>query len=556
MMRGHKAWLRARADAAGRAAAWAGVEMLISVVLVATAAVVVRATVADEFQSATVRQQYEQFPYPPIRHRPTGAGSDVGPFLAAMAPTVLQSPSHLAEVGHYLFRGRRDWCLPGLRILVAGGGTGEKTRQLVRQLEDAGATGYNLVHLDLSEASVAAARARLATMWPRALAAGRVRFVVGSLLNSTLELGGPFDYIDCLGVLHTLHKPEAGLRALAERLAPGGGIGAMVYAKLGRTGIGHMQRMMQLLLAGAGGDQLPGKSNFAAGIPLARRLLSRLPATNWLKMDAWRWGRLLQSLNNTGASGFVDLFLPAHDVPMTVPDVYAMVDRVPCLRLVTFAHPAVYEPETYVHDPKVRKRLATLGSRRLREEFAELIAGNIYHHFFYMTASPMPTVVDPADDRNWGLVPVPIKFDGVQLGKAVAGSRTRWIPWKSRNLQVAFLLPEQADRMLKLIDGKRTVEGIYKKLSVEDSPPFASRTEFRKAWAALFGVMNGQGKLFLSASAATFPREVGGSEEAVASAVRQALYPGLPKNAYSFFRCNGTEPSPSESSLDNIDIEL
>ena len=93
-----------------------------------------------------VRAQYEVFPYPPSEIRGTP--------LDHVAPVVLQSPSHLLEVNHYIFSGEQDWCSP-IRVLVAGGGTGVKTLQLVRQLESMKAPSYEVVHLDLSNSSIA-----------------------------------------------------------------------------------------------------------------------------------------------------------------------------------------------------------------------------------------------------------------------------------------------------------------------------------------------------------------------------------------------------------------
>ena len=67
---------------------------------------------------------------------------------------------------------------------------------------------------------------------------------------------GPFDYIDCCGVLHHLPDPAAGVEALLSVLAPGGGMGLMVYAPYGRTGIYMLQEGLRLLAPRRG----PGRS--------------------------------------------------------------------------------------------------------------------------------------------------------------------------------------------------------------------------------------------------------------------------------------------------------
>ena len=70
---------------------------------------------------------------------------------------------------------------------------------------------------------------------------------------------GPFDYIDCCGVLHHLPDPLAGLRSLVSVLAPGGGLGLMVYAPHGRTGVYMLQDALRLLAPAEGAAGGPGR---------------------------------------------------------------------------------------------------------------------------------------------------------------------------------------------------------------------------------------------------------------------------------------------------------
>ena len=80
----------------------------------------------------------------------------------------------------------------------------------------------------------------------------RVRLVRGSLLDlSSLELGR-FDYVNCVGVTHHLPDPAAALRGLAKHaLAPGGGLGLMVYGTLGRGGVYETQALRLLHAKGS-----------------------------------------------------------------------------------------------------------------------------------------------------------------------------------------------------------------------------------------------------------------------------------------------------------------
>ncbi|MEL6197117.1 MAG: class I SAM-dependent methyltransferase, partial [Pseudomonadota bacterium] len=179
-----------------------------------------------------VSAQYEVFPYP---------ARDPGEEAARL---IEGSPSHPVEIDHFLFAGKRDWSLP-FRALVAGGGTGDGLVMLAQRLADIGCPA-EITYLDRSAAARAVAEARIAA---RGLSA---RFVTADLREApqlaTAE--GPFDYIDCCGVLHHLDDPDSGFQALAEAVSPQGGLGLMVYAPHGRTGVYAMQAAFGTLLAG------------------------------------------------------------------------------------------------------------------------------------------------------------------------------------------------------------------------------------------------------------------------------------------------------------------
>ena len=130
-----------------------------------------------------VRAQYEAYPYP--ERNPEDERKRL----------VTGSPSHVLEIDHFIYGGERDWSRP-LRVLVAGGGTGDALIQVAQQMADAGRAA-EITYLDLSTAArrVAEARARV-----RGLKG--IRFVTGSLMEAA-DLG-EFDYIDCCSALHHL----------------------------------------------------------------------------------------------------------------------------------------------------------------------------------------------------------------------------------------------------------------------------------------------------------------------------------------------------------------
>lgn len=173
-----------------------------------------------------VKNQYEALPYP---HRDP---QDEYKLLR------MPASANLFRANHVCFGGRKNLFAPDVRVLDAGGGTGDAAIFMAEQLRGTGAT---VVHLDMSEASQAIAkeRARL-----RGLA---VEFVHASLLDiPTLGLE-PFDYIVCSGVLHHLSDPAAGLAALRSVMKPEAGLFVMLYATYGRAAVYQMQKLLRMI---------------------------------------------------------------------------------------------------------------------------------------------------------------------------------------------------------------------------------------------------------------------------------------------------------------------
>ncbi len=290
-----------------------------------------------------VRAQYEAYPYP---------ARDPAEEAARL---ITGSPSHPVEIDHFLFQGRRDWSKP-FRALVAGGGTGDGLVMLAQKLADIGCPA-EITYLDMSEASRAIAEARIAA---RGLL---VRFVTGDLL--TAGEYGPFDYVDCCGVLHHLEDPDAGFAALAGALAPEGGLGCMVYAPLGRSGVYPLQAAFGALLAG----EAPG-----AKVGLAAAALERLP-----EVHPFRRNPVLGD-HRASDAGLYDLLLHARDRAYAVDDLVAALER-SGLALVSMLEPARYDPMRYLPDDFAGRVEALDPAARMT--VAEQLAGNIKTHICY-----------------------------------------------------------------------------------------------------------------------------------------------------------------------------
>ena len=211
----------------------------------------------DRAGDSLLRTQYEALPYPERDPRDEARRLLTG------------SPGHLLELNHFVFAGGRDFSRP-FRVLVAGGGTGDAAIMLAQHLTDAGCPA-EILYIDLSDASMAIAQARAKVRKLKNLTFRRL-----SLLDLPGSGLGPFDYIDCCGVLHHLEDPLRGLKALESVLADDGGMGLMLYGELGRTGVYPFQEMMRMVSP----DAPP-----ADRLAVAERLLKQLPPSNWLRRN-------------------------------------------------------------------------------------------------------------------------------------------------------------------------------------------------------------------------------------------------------------------------------
>jgi SAM-dependent methyltransferase len=396
-----------------------------------------------------VRDQYEAYPYP--QRDPADENKRL----------IVGSPSDVREIDHYLFAGRRDWAKP-FKALIAGGGTGDALVMMAQQLANRGAPA-ELHYLDLSRAAASIARARIEARGLSHLA----RFHGGSLLDAGNIAPGPYDYIDCNGVLHHLEDPAAGLRALAGLLKPGGGIGLMVYGELGRTGVYDAQAMLRTLCANR-----PDAERLAT----ARALLRVLPATNRLRRNPLVGDHLAG-----GDAGLYDLLLHSRDRAYRVGELAALVEGAG-LGIVSLIEAARYEPSTYLDDAALLERLAPLSAIE-RAAFAELLAGNLKTHVCYAApaARAAGCMAQPDDPRA---VPYGRDVDFPALARGLAGGA----PTASFDgLAIKLKLPPLAPAILALVDGKNSLGAIQAALSPKPSwDRFLA--EFRQVYAAFNGV--------------------------------------------------------------------
>ena len=402
-------------------------------------------------------EQYETYPYPARDPRDEAKRLIVG------------SPSHLREIDYWVFGAARAASVP-LRALIAGGGTGDGTIMLAQQMARLGRPGQ-VTWLDRSTAALATARGRAEV---RGLS--NIVWHAGSLLDLPRSGIGPFDYIDCCGVLHHLPDPAEGLRALLSVLAPGGGIGLMVYAPHGRTGVYMMQDVMRRL---APPWQPPQQR-----LDVARRVMKHLPDTQWLKHN-----RFFDDHVNGGDAGLYDLLLNPRDRSFTVPQLDELLNGAG-LRVTCWVEPIRYDPAPLLPDAKLRARLEGMDPAE-RAALAESLAGNMAMHILYCVRADDP-VLQP-DPCAEGAVPVFREMDGETLVRGLRPDGVLVVSFDGLRIPVA--LPPLASAILPLIDGQRSVGEIGGILAGRGTKPEA----FEKAWRQTFSALERVNRVLLAA---------------------------------------------------------
>ncbi len=405
---------------------------------------------------ARLAAQYEAFPYP--RRDPRDEAKRL----------ILGSPGHLREIDYWVHGARRPASRP-LHALIAGGGTGDATIMLAQQMATAGRAG-SVTWLDRSASAEAVARARAEQ---RGL--GGIVWERRSLLDLPGSGLGPFDYIDCCGVLHHLPDPKAGLLALLSVLAPGGGLGLMVYAPHGRTGVYMLQEALRMLA--------PAEEPPAARLDIARRVMRHLPETAWLRRNSYFDDHI-----EGGDAGLYDLLLNPRDVSFTVAALHALLAEAG-LRVTCWLEPVRYDPDTWLADPRLRARTATLDPVA-RAGLAEALTGNISAHRVYcVRASDEAAPADPLQDDA---VPVARQMPAEELARNIRPDGM--LPFLIDGLGVPVPLPPQAAAILRLVDGRRTVKAIRETLAGRGIAAHA----FDRAWAATFGPLERTNALLLA----------------------------------------------------------
>ena len=392
-----------------------------------------------------VAAQYEAYPYP--ERNPADEGKRL----------ITGSPSHPLEIDHHVFGGKRDWRKP-LRALVAGGGTGDALIQLAQILTTA-KRPYEITYVDLSRASrkIAEERAKVRGLQ-------NITFKTASLLDAPDM--GPFDYIDCCGVLHHLPDPQAGFDALAQALAPDGGVGFMVYAPYGRSGVYPLQEAFGALFEG-----LSPKDR----LKHAKAVFNNLPKSH----PFLRNQHVLD--HRQGDAGFYDLLLHSQDRPFDVATLLEALDQAG-LQLSSFTQPAMYDPTDLLGEgvkaPDDPAQLMAI---------AEKLRGTIKTHVGYAVLKASKTVNISGNDP--ALIPH-LKAGAPQAVAREIASKGR-LRLTVGAEKLVLDIPKAAAPLISHVDGRRSLAEIGRIAGMDG---FA----FNATWGAVHRALTGQGLLLYS----------------------------------------------------------
>ena len=303
-----------------------------------------------------------------------------------------------------------------IRILDAGCGTGVGTEYLVHLNPEASVIG-----IDISPEALKVAQERC----QRSGGADRVTFQEMNVEQAhTLE--GQFEMINCVGVLHHLPDPVAGIKALASKLAPGGIMHIFVYGELGRWEVRLMQNAIALLQP----------NDYQEGVNIGRKLFEILPENNRIvKREKERW-----ALDNQRDACFADMYVHPQEIDYNINTLFDLIKE-SWLDFVGFSNPQFWQLERLLgDDPKILERAKQL-SEREQYRLIESLDPEVTHYEFFLSKPPL-IHCDWSDDSEF-LSAIPERHPCME-------------GWESRNLFNAdyelVSLSEEEFNLLKAIN--------------------------------------------------------------------------------------------------------
>ncbi|NEQ39848.1 MAG: class I SAM-dependent methyltransferase [Okeania sp. SIO3I5] len=262
-----------------------------------------------------------------------------------------------------------------IRILDAGCGTGSSTDYLVHLNSQASVVG-----IDLSSGALQVAKERC-----NRSGASRVEFHHLSIYDVG-KLGGEFDFINCVGVLHHLPDPIRGIQNLTLKLAPGGIMHIFVYAELGRWEISLMQQVIAIL-------QGNERGNYEDGVKIGRQVFASLPENNRLvKYEKERW-----AFENQRDECFADMYVHPQEIDYNIDTLFELIEA-SGLEFLGFSNWQYWDIKRLLgKSPELIDRVIDLNDQE-RYRLIELLDPQISHYEFFLGRPPLQKV-DWSNDR-------------------------------------------------------------------------------------------------------------------------------------------------------------
>lgn len=386
-----------------------------------------------------VRDFYTNHPYPPPVENLDRARDE------------WRDPLRQRAEFHLLFPGQPF--RPDLDILVAGCGTWQAAKYAVCRPE-ARLTGIDVSPTSIEHTEKLKRQYNLANLDLQQLPLERVG-----------ELTQRFDLVVCTGVLHHLADPDAGLRALASVLKPGGVIYLMVYAPYGRAGIYMLQDYCRRLGVGTSEEELTALIATLEALPREHPLVALLRGSR----DA------------RNPDALADALLNPRDRAYSVPQLFDLTER-NGLRHGRWYWQAPYRPECgAIAKTPHASRLMALPARE-RYAAMELWRGTMTAHstIIHRSDDTALPAIGFDDERCLRYVPVPLPWTRLVQEHLPPGAAGALLNRSHPFHDLVLIIDGGEHRLFQAIDGRRTIAEIATHAGITD--PRRASAFFERLW--------------------------------------------------------------------------
>jgi SAM-dependent methyltransferase len=239
-------------------------------------------TISDNV-SKKVRDQYEENPYPRWRYINKNIASN---FLLKLNNDI--KPNKVEFNNNFL----------NPTVLIAGCGTG---KQLVEAISY---NNSNVVGVDLSLTSLAYAIRKIDEIGYK-----NIEFLQGDILHLK-DLKRKFDVIECVGVLHHMKDPLAGLKVLLDILKPHGFLKLGLYSEISRQHIVGIKEFIK-------------KKKFKTSIKDIRNCRESIVNQNKNKL----FQKVINNFDFYSTSSTRDLIFDVQEHQFTIPKISKILDN-------------------------------------------------------------------------------------------------------------------------------------------------------------------------------------------------------------------------------------